>query len=276
MTSRYQAPTGGKPTGQKSGGSNGNAPNKRSFGERPAAGNSTRYVDRNGDNRDNRDNRRQNVPRENAQISSRETLEQAWENELVKNANASLSEFIDSKRVQGYFNVDHSAHEFFLKRAEKVRSEFSHRRLDSEKTARQFRSQKLYAWADQWDKYAKYPNSAYPECTHHQLKEGQFKCTDAKGNFLEYNEEAYRQFLDRVPPGRKEGGGTGGRGWVESRDEISNAELGKQLSGNCNNLRKGKTCTCEGKGHPDKLIAKLNQLREKYPEHYRKDNSIYA
>ena len=240
--------------------------------------------------RDNRGNQQRGPRRDNQQYDNRrplnhegaihsyEQLEKAWQLELIKNPNAKSSEFVQSKRVQVFFASDFTLQERFTKETEKqMRSKLLHHKLDWEKTARMYRSQGLYTWAEQCEAFAKNPNGRYPSCTHAELREGQFKHKDGS-----YNDDGYNKWLNRVTQGQ-ERGGTGSKlidtsdpKYRHLVDEKSNAELGEELSGNCNNLRRGKPCNCEGRGHPDKLIAKIRESMVKYPEYYRKsDTSVY-
>jgi hypothetical protein len=91
-----------------------------------------------------------------------------------------------------------------------------------------------------------------------------------------YDEEGYQKFLNR---GRTNGGSSG---YVEAphvtytvkKDEMTNAELGTILSGNCNLIQKGRSCQCGGKGHPDRLIAKFRKTMAEHPEFYKKDTTF--
>jgi len=217
-------------------------------------------------------------------ITTYEQLEKAWELELIRNGNSKVSEFVQSKRVQAFFNSDFSVQERFMKEtAKQMRDRLLHHKMDWEKTARMYRAAGLFPWAEQCDVYARNPNGKYPNCDHADIREGMFKYKDSQGQFAGYDDSGYSKWLAKVKQGREHG--AGGASKVIDRedpkfsylkDEKSNAELGTELSGNCNNLRRGKTCNCEGKGHPDKLIAKIKQSMQQNPEFYRKpDSAVY-
>jgi len=203
-------------------------------------------------------------------------LQKAWRSELLRNPNATTRSFIDERRVQNFFSQEGGETQTrFIKNADSMKVRISQHKRDCEKTARMFRSQGYYPWADAWDRYGKNPEGPYPECTHQQLKDEMFRLKNAKGDDLGYDDHAYQKFMNRgcsqSGSGYIEGPVSRGGGIKATKPEMTNAELGTILSGNCNLLQKGRSCHCGGKGHPEQLISKIKKSKQENPSFYKKD-----
>ena len=141
-------------------------------------------------------------------------------------------------------------------------------RAEAIKYARHLRSQGLYAWADNWDRYAKAPQGT-PKPPNYHYTPSSFSdgSTDPRMNTYPgtiYNQfggddKEYSKFMSKVtnPTGTLNSGGCGYSS-IDPNLEKSNAELGKIL---------------DAKGRPYLLLKKLGELRNKYPQIYYHPNS---
>ena len=261
--------------------------------ERTNTQQASRYVPRHARNQqnNNNNNNNNNQPQQNGNrrndrpssslIQSMEDFETAWRRELRTNPNASAEGFVQDKRVQLFFSKQENggidAH-FLKTSANAIRQSLEHHRRECEKTARQFKAQGYYPWAEQWERYGKNPDGPYPECTHEQLK-AMFMWKNGKGE-MGFDDVAYQKMLNRGSDrgcssvGVDVGVGAPKTTYAAKKDEMTNAQLGEILSGHCEHMRKGRSCHCGGKGHPEQLIAKLRRLQEKYPEIYKKSPNL--
>jgi hypothetical protein len=134
-------------------------------------------------------------------------------------------------------------------------------RMEATTYAHRLRSQGLYAWADNWDNYAKSPAGTQKPPNYHNvpamIADGS---TDPRmktypGTIYSQfggDDQQYETFMDRVtnPMGSLGGGGDGN---IVQQREKTNAELGQIL---------------DAKGRPYLLLKKLGELRKEYPEIY--------
>jgi hypothetical protein len=134
-------------------------------------------------------------------------------------------------------------------------------KVDAAKYANQLRSQKLYGWADNWERYSKSPaGTPKPPNYHNNPSSFSAGSTDPRMQmyphtiFTQYGGDVdeYNRVMNRVPTSAHLGGGGCGHSTIFNQEK-SNAELGQVL---------------DAKGHPSQLIKKLNDLRKKYPAIY--------